>query len=200
MPFPIWQSIPPTTTVRDLYRTSLLACTDEPGSGVLLRCSPGLEDGTTNVVHARASRPDALRMTGIDDDTQIDAQARLLLGASKVHVVAIPHITWKSLGGGLPWRIPFAAAIGVLSAVLMYVSPLSLSTWVPVTVAAGLGLLMWLLLRERTPTRIGSPGAPPMTADAVVERALLSLNGPSRNESAATGPHESTPRWAPHVR
>jgi len=33
-------------------------------------------------------------MTSVDDDTQIAAQAQLLLGNSTVHVVAIPHITW----------------------------------------------------------------------------------------------------------
>lgn len=197
MPFPLWQYIPPTTAVRDLYETSLLACTDEPNSGILLRCSTGLAEGSTTVVHALAKRPNAVRMMGIDDDTQIAAQAQILLGDSRVHVVSIPHIAWKSLGGGLPRRTPIAVAIAVLTAVALSIPPVSLSVWVSVPVAALTGLLTWFLLRVRIPTRIGPPEAPPMAVDTVLERAMLSVSGLPRSGTAVPRSEKSSRSWAP---
>lgn len=198
MPLPVWQLIPPATPVRDLYRTSLLACTDDPSSGILLRCGAGLEDGSATLVHAPSMRPDALTMTSVDDDTQIAAQAQLLLGNSTVHVVAIPHITWKNLGGGLPRRTPIAAAIALLVAVVLFIPPLSMSAWVALSAGVGLGLLTWLLLRERVPTRIG-PSEAPMAADAVVERVMLTIGREQRQGKKAGRPATGTARWAPPV-
>lgn len=198
MPLPVWQRIPPATPVRDLYRTSLLACTDDAGSGILLRCGAGLEDGSATLIHAPSINPNALTMTSVDDDTQIAAQAQLLLGNSTVHVVAIPHITWKNLGGGLPRRTPIAAAIALLVAVVLYIPPLSLSAWVALPAGAVLGLLTWLLLRERVPTTIGPPGAP-MTTDAVVERVMLTIGRERRTGSKASRPPTGNARWAPPV-
>lgn len=199
MPLPVWQQVPPTTAVRDLYRTSLLACSDDPASGVLLRCGAGLEDGSTTIVHAKASHPNALTMTGVDDDTHIVAQARLLLGDTTVHVVAIPHIAWKCLGGGLPRRTPIAAVIAVLVAVLLVLPPVALSAWVALPVAAVLGLLAWLLLRERLPTRIGSSSELPMAADAVVEHVRLCLNGRPAEGAATNNSRAGAHRWVPPV-
>lgn len=199
MPFPPWQLIPPSTAVRDLYRTSLLVCTDEPGSGVLLRCNTGLKDGSATVVHAKMDRPNKVRMMGVDDDSQIAHEAQRLLGDATVHVVSIPHIAWTRLGGGLPSRTPLAVTIALLTATLLYFSPLPLTTWAAIPVATALGLAMWLLLRDRIPTRIGHPGSPAMTTDAIVERVMLSLNGPSLTGSATTRPLENAPEWAPHL-
>ncbi len=139
-------------------------------------------------------------MTGVDDDTPIASQAQVLLGDSAVHLVAIPHISWKSLGGGLPLRTPAALAIAFLVAVVMYMPPISLHPWVALPAAAVLGLLVRLVLRERIPTTIGPPAAPPMKVGAVVDRVILSLGGVPCPGSTATRTRESSPRWARSVR
>ncbi len=199
MPLSAWQRIPPTTAVRDLYRTSLLAYTDDPRSGVLLRCGAGLEDGSTTIVHATVKRPNVLTMTSVDDDTDIAAQARLLIGDSTVHLVATPHISWQYLGKGLPQRTPIAAVIALLATVLMLMSPMALSVWFALPLAAALGMLAWLLLRERIPTRIGSPDGPPMTASAVVERAMFTFGEHPHVVSSVTRSQQDSHLWAPPV-
>lgn len=199
MPFPIWQSIPPTTEVRDLHTTSMLLCTDAPGSGILLRCGSGLKDGKTTVVHAPARRPNALEMMGLDDDTQIAQQAQILLGDSKVHVVAIPPVAWKTLGRGLPRRTRIAVVIALLTAILMYIPPLALSPWVAIPLAAGLGLLVRLFLRERISTRIDPSEAGAMTVDEVVARVMLSVHGVHLAEPADGRSRAGSRRWAPRV-
>lgn len=200
MPLPVWQRIPPATPVRDLYKTSILACTDDPGSGILLRCGAGMEDGSTTLIHASSTYPSALTMTSVDDDAHIEAQAQLLLGNSVVHVVAIPHITWKNLGGGLPRRTPIAAVIALLTAVVLYLPPLALSAWVAVPVGVALGVLAWLLLRERVPTTIGEPDSAAMTVEAVVERVRLTIGHDRRTGSEANRPSAGHAGWAPPVR
>lgn len=199
MPFPIWQSIPPTTPLQDLYRTSLLMCSDAPGSEILLRCSSGLEDGRTTVVHATARRPDALRMVCVGDDTQIAEQAQMLLGDSKVHVVAVPPIAWKTLGGGLPRRTRIAAVIALLTGILLCTPPITLSPWVAVPLALGLGLLVRLLLRERIPTRIVPTDTSTMTVEAVVSRVMLSLHGVPAAHQEGIDSQAGCHRWAPPV-
>lgn len=197
MPFPPWQSVPHTTKLQNLFSTSLMVHEHQAASGILLRCSPGLEEGSATIVLATTRRPNALGMIGVDDETQIGYQAQALLGSDRVHVVAVPHITWKSLGNGLPWRTPIAVATALLIALLTYLPPLSWSPWAAVPLAAVLGMVAWLLLRERHPTRIGPPEAAPMTADDVVKRVIPPVNtGPRRRASDARLPKGSR-RWAP---
>lgn len=198
-PFPIWESVPPTTPVRDLYRTSLLLCTEKPDSAILLRCGSGLEDGETTIVYAPARHPSALSMMGLDHDTQIAEQAQLLLGDPKVHAVAVPPIAWKTLGGGLPRRTRIAAVISILLAVFLYLPPLALSLWVAVPLSAVLGLLVRLLLRERIPTKIGSSDDSMMTVDEVVERVMLSLQCVPLTVPEDASPRAGSSRWAPPV-
>ena len=199
MPFPIWQSIPPTTAVRDLYSTSLLLCTDDPDSGILFRCGSGLKDGTTTVVHAPTRRPNALSMVSLDHDTQIAEQAQILLGDSKVHVVAIPTIAWKTLGGGLPRRTRIAAVITILLAVFLYIPPLTLSLWVAVPLSMALGVLVRLMLRERIPTTIGPSNASTKNVESVVARVMLSLHGTSLTAPEGTRSPATSGGWAPPV-
>lgn len=200
MPFTLWKPIPHTTTVGELFTTSLLVSTDDPGSGILVRCSDGLEEGSATIVLASTGAPNALKMMGVDDDVQIGAQAQVLLGGSRVHVVAIPHITWKSLGGGLPWRTPIAAVIALLTALLLSVPPLALTPLAALPVAAFAGVMGWFLLRKRIPTRIGPPEASLMTADDVVKRAMPSSNEVPRARVSAARLTSGSRRWAPPVR
>ncbi|MGO1385119.1 MAG: hypothetical protein ACTHWA_01670 [Arachnia sp.] len=200
MPLPVWQRIPPATPVRDLYRTSILACTDDSSSVILLRCSPGVEEGSTTLVHAHTSHPNSMTMTGVDDDVQIAAQAKLFLGVGGVHVVAIPHITWKCLGGGLPRRTPIAAVMSFLVAVVLLLPPLSMSAWAALPVGLALGALTWLLLRERVPTTIGPPDSPSMSVDAVVERVMLTIGRDRRSGTETNRPATGHAGWAPPIR
>lgn len=148
-----WQRVPPTTPLRDLQTTSLLVIARDSRSGRLLRCSPALEAGSAQLVHADVRRPNAIRMLEMDDDSPIGEQARALL-AEADHVVAIPHITWKHFDGGMRWRTPATVLVALVTAlaVVLLAPPWGVATALPV--AAATGLLTWLVLRRRVPTTI----------------------------------------------
>lgn len=197
MPFTPWQTIPTTTAVRELFTTSLLLSADDPPSGVLVRCSPGLHEGSATVVHATIRRPNALRMLGVDDDIQVDALAQVLLGNSHVQIVAIPHITWKSVGRGLPWRTTIAAVGALLTALLLSTPPLSFTPWTALPLGTSVGMMAWLLLRRRVPTRIGPRETPLMTVDDVVKRITSSQDDIPDTASGTRSPSGSRRRSPP---
>ncbi len=199
MPYPLWQLVPPTTQVRDLFSTSLLIFSPDASPGILARFSTGLDEGTATAVLATTRRPDALAMMGIDDDERIGKQAQTLLGVERADVMAIPHITWKRLGKGLAWRTPITGVVALFTAALLYVPPLSWSPWAITPIAVFLGLIVWLLLRERIPTSIGPPDAPHISVDDVVKRATFSHIEVPRSKSSAVRLPKGSRRWAPPV-
>lgn len=197
MPFPPWQTVPHSATLHDLLSTSLLIQDQGATSGILLRCSAGLEPGSVIILMATTGRPNVLGMMDVDGETHIGDEARALLRSSHANVLAVPHITWKSWGQGLPWRTPIAAAVGVLAAVLMYVPPLSWNPWAVVPLAAVMGVVVWLLLRERLPTTIGPPETAPMTVSDVVRRAIGCAGSASHVPSSDPGLPKESRRWVP---
>ena len=155
--FDLWETVPSTTKLSALFATSLLILTSHPETAVLVRCSPGVEEGTAVMVHSDTSRPNALGMLGVEADSEIGAEAQLLAPGKPITVVAIPHITWKHPGGGPRWRAPLTV-LGALAAalpVVMLAPPIGVVAAVPV--AGVVAILIWLLLRTIVPTRI-EPG------------------------------------------
>lgn len=199
--FTLWDQIPPDTALSDLFTTSLLVLTEDQGSGVLMRCSPGFEDGSVTVVHADTTRPNALRMFGADEDAQIGAEAQALGVSPPVRVVAIPHITWKHPGKGVPWRTP-ATIVAVLAAslpVTMLNPPWSVVVALPV--AAVVGSLMWLLLRGRVATRITPVGDLQPSVATIVEYAWAHVQKVEADltTSPAPGIEPSPDSCGPHI-
>ena len=170
MSFTPWEPIPPETALCDLFTTSILIWTRHPRPGVLLRCSAGLEDGSATIVHASTQRPNALRMLGADDNMSIGDQAKRVLKDSRVQMIAIPHISWKQLGSGLRWRTPVAILLALATGLIISLLPFSLGYSVTLPIAVASGAMLWLLLRRRSPTRIGPAGGPHMSIDDVLQR------------------------------
>ncbi|WP_147454109.1 hypothetical protein [Tessaracoccus antarcticus] len=166
--FTLWERIPPTTPLGDLFATSLLVMADHEDDAVLVRCSPGVEEATAQLVNASASRPNALNVVVDDAETPIGAQSKSLLPGRAVTVVAIPHVTWMHPGAGLPWRMPITIVITLAAVLGVAVLHPPLSVVAALPVAAVVALLAWLLLRRREPTRIElSGGGGTCVADVV---------------------------------
>lgn len=200
MPFAPWHTVPPTTPLRDLLTTSLLIHDRHSASAMLVRCSPGMEEGSATVVLATTQRPNALSMLGVDDGGQIGHHAQELLDTRHVQVVAIPHIAWKSVGRGLRWRTPVAVGAALLATALLYV-PVALTLWWALAAGVAVGVVMWFLLRERTGTRVTTPDGATMSVEEVVRRAVPAGSSTPRVAPVASSrPSDQSRRWASPLR
>lgn len=188
--FGCWQTVPPTTALSDLYTTSLLIVSQGQPSGVLVRCTAGMDEGSAVLVHADTSRPNAVRLLEMDDDAHIGEQARGLASHGLVQVLVIPHITWQHPGTGVPWRTPAAILIALVAAlaVIMLGPPLSVAATLPV--AAVTGSLAWLLLRGRVPTSIAPVDDMPMAVQGIVGHIMPRMGQLGSSHQLASG---STP-------
>lgn len=188
MRFTPFDDVPPTTALRDLFTTSLLVHTDSSNTGVLVRCSAGVDEGSALVVHAGTGRPNAVRMLQLDDETPIGVEARALLPDPAVRVVAIPHISWHHLlPRGRPWRIT-AVVTGVLASLI----PLSLmrpplSAAVAIPISALVGLLIWLVLRQQVPTSITPVDGLELDPSSIVAHVLSQKTAEDVPDSTSLG-------------